>query len=257
MGLFDTGPGKSETLNRPSMPILPEWDDRLKLTCEKESLGFYISGHPLDRYEESIEKFTNANTETLVDLPDGAAVRIGGLVSTIKVIRTKKGDLMAFVTLSDLMGSVEVVVFSEPYAKAVDLLVEDGVVFVQGQTQKDENSAKIIAEQVVSMDHAEDTWTAAVHLHVDAAEADRDLIARLKGVLEKHPGTCHTFLHLSRKDEGETVLRLSEDFRVKAGTSLRRDVTEMLGFHAMTTECTQAVVANGNGGRSFNNYKKE
>jgi DNA polymerase-3 subunit alpha len=249
MGLFDMGESSGGAINLPPMPPITEWDDRQRLANEKESLGFYVSGHPLDRYEATIEKFSNTTAETIGELNDGAPARIGGLLSAIKVLRTKKGDLMAFVTISDLHGSVETVVFPEAYAKAADLLAEDSTVLIQGQIQKDENSTKIIADEVVDMDLAEDTWTAAVHIHLDADQTDRDMIVSLREVLEKHPGGCQTFLHLFRKEVSETVLKLSENFRSRAGSGLRRDVRALVGYSAVDTVCSPATTnGNGNGG---------
>ena len=246
MGLFDVGPGQQEAINQPALPAITEWEDRQLLAYEKEALGFYVSGHPIDRYEEVIEKFANATAESIQEMSDGGAARIGGLISASKVIRTKKGDLMAFVTLTDLGGSVEVVVFSDLYANTVDLLFEDSAVLIQGQIQKDENSVKIIADQVVGMDKAEDTWTAAVHIHLDATQTDRDLIVRLREVLGKHQGGCQTFLHLVQKDVSETVLKLPETLRLRAGSALRRDVLALVGYNAVDTVCSAATV-NGNG----------
>jgi len=247
MGLFDMVDSEGAAINLPPIPPITEWDDLQRLAYEKESLGFYVSGHPLERYEETIEKFSNTSTESIDEMNDGAPVRVGGLISAIKVLRTKKGDLMAFVTLSDLQGSVEVVVFPEAYAKAADLLAEDSAVLIQGQVQKDENSTKIIADEVVDMDLAEDTWTAAVHIHLDADQTDRDLIVSLRELLEKHPGGCQTFLHLAQKDMSETVLKLSENLRSRAGRDLRRDVKALVGYSAVDTVCSPATT-NGNGG---------
>jgi DNA polymerase-3 subunit alpha len=110
MGLFG-GQAEPLVINEPSLPEIPEWDEKKLLAFEKESLGFYISGHPLTRFETVLDKFTNANAVTLKELQDGGAVRIGGIVQATKVITTRKGDLMAFVTIEDMHGSVEITVF--------------------------------------------------------------------------------------------------------------------------------------------------
>jgi len=99
------------------------------------------------------------------------------------------------------------------------------------------------------MDRAEDTWTAAVHIRLDATQTDRDLIVRLREVLGKHPGGCQTFLHLTQKDVSETVLKLPESLRLRAGNALRRDLLALVGYNAVETVCTAATVnGNGNGG---------
>jgi len=156
IGLFDST-GTQHAINPPSMPDIEEWSEKQLLTFEKESLGFYITGHPLTRYDELLDRFANANTVSLKEKKDGEAVRIGGIVRNSKVIKTKKGDLMAFVTMEDMHGSVEIIIFSSVYMSVSDLLMDDNPIFVQGQVQKDENSVKVLADRVILMDKAEET----------------------------------------------------------------------------------------------------
>ena len=166
MGLFG-GADCPEPVNVPAMPDIEDWDERQKLAFEKESLGFFLSGHPLHRFEEVLHKFTTADALSIKEAPDGATVRIGGLVRGMKTIKTRKGDLMGFATIEDLHGAVEVTVFSRVFAAASDLLAEDRTVLVQGQVQKDEQSVKLIAETIIPLEKAEEHWTASVHLSLD------------------------------------------------------------------------------------------
>ena len=101
MGLFDVGVNQP-IINAPVLPDIGEWDEKQFLTFEKESLGFYLTGHPLTRFEDLLDKFTNANAISIKELNDGGVVRIGGLVQSTKTIKTKKGDLMAFVTIENI-----------------------------------------------------------------------------------------------------------------------------------------------------------
>ena len=166
MGLFG-GVDCPEPVNVPALPELDEWDDRLKLSHEKESLGFYLSGHPLTRYEDVLGQFTTSDAISLKEAADGAYVRVGGLVRGTKTIKTKKGDLMAFATIEDMNGAMDVTVFSRVYAAVVDLLVEDRAVLVHGQVQKDEQSVKLVAESIIPLEKAEESWTASVHVSLD------------------------------------------------------------------------------------------
>jgi DNA polymerase-3 subunit alpha len=237
MGLF----GRAECpepLNIPPMPDIEEWDERQKLAFEKESLGFYLSGHPLTRFEEVLNKFTTADAITLKEAPDGAAVRIGGLVRGTKTIKTKKGDLMAFATIEDLHGAVEVIVFARVYAAASDLLTEDRAVLVQGQVQRDEQSVKLLAETITALEAAEENWTASVHLNLEISRTDRPLLLQLREVLRRYPGSCKAYLHLMGPMRTDAVIELAEGFQVKAGPGLRRDVGELLGYAAVETRCT-------------------
>lgn len=250
MGLFG-GDICPEPLNPPELPPVEEWDPRQLLAFEKEALGFYFSGHPLNRFQEVIDKFTNATAITIKETADGEAVRIGGLISTFRTLRTKKGDLMAFATVEDSQGSVEVVIFPEAYAEVQDLLEEDRAVLVQGQAQKEENGVKIIAEQIVPMEDAEAVWTASVHFTVRMNRVDSERLGQLRQLLARHPGTCPVYLRLVDPGQTETVVLAGDGLQVKAGMRLHREVNGLLGYPAVETRCAPAVV-NGNGnGRGF------
>jgi DNA polymerase-3 subunit alpha len=259
MSLFDMGPEEDAApLNLPPLPDLTEWGDRQRLAFEKEVIGFYISGHPLLRFDELMDKFTNADTVSLAELSDGAAVRVGGIVSGLKTIKTKKGEPMAFVSLEDMQGTVEVVVFSSLYAQAADLLAQDTALLIQGRLQKDEKGEKIIAEAVVPMDKAEETWTATVHVRLDRERTGRDQLVKLRDLLSRHPGTCGAYLHLMDAGNTDAVIALPEAFRLQAGPELKREVNGLVGYEALDTVCMPATTnaGNGNGRNQFQRKRK-
>ena len=239
MGLFDVCT-ESQGINRPPLPNADEWDEKQLLSMEKEALGFYITGHPLNRYGAIIEKFTNADILGIKDLDDAAVVRIAGIVTNSKVIRTKKGDLMAFVTMEDMNASTEIVVFSSVYAEANQLLTDDNPVLVEGRVQKDENSVKIIADKIVSIEKAEETWTASIHLNLEVTRIDRGVLEALQGILKAHAGPCAAYLHLRNPENAEAVIALPESLKLKAGGALKKDVAALLGYQALETLCDKA-----------------
>ena len=249
MGLFDMGPTPAVSINLPEMPNLTEWEDRQRLAHEKEVLGFYITGHPLNRYDAIIEKYTNANALSLSDLSDGVAVRIGGLISAVKIHKTKRGDLMAFVSIEDLHGSVEVVVFSSLYPQVADLIAVDNAVLVQGQLQQDEKSSKILADELVPMNKAEETWTANVHLRLDATRTDRDQLETLRDLCASHTGSCAAFIHLVAPEKTETIISLPDAYRLKPGDDLKRAIDGFFGYEVVNTVCTAASLSQNNNGR--------
>jgi DNA polymerase-3 subunit alpha len=227
-------------INCPPLPDIEEWDEKELLAMEKEALGFYITGHPLNRYQHIIDKFTNADALGLMDHADTECVRIAGIVRSSKVIKTKKGDLMAFVTVEDMQGATEVVVFSSVYAASNQLLTDDNPVLVEGRIQKDENSAKILADKIVPIDQAEETWTASIHLNLEVTRTDRDVLESLQDVLKAHTGPCAAFIHLKNPEKAEAVIALPESLKLKAGRALKRDVEGLLGYQALETVCEKA-----------------
>jgi len=239
MCLFDAC-AESEGINCPSLPEIQEWEEKELLAMEKEALGFYITGHPLNRYQDVIEKFTNADALGLKDHADGECVRIAGIARSSKVIKTKRGDLMAFVTVEDIHGSTEVVVFSSVYAEANQLLTEDNPLLVEGRIQKDENSAKILADKIIPIENAEETWTASIHVNLEVTRTDRAVFESLQKIFEAHAGPCAAFIHLKNPENAEAVIALPETLKLKAGRELKRDVEGLLGYQALETTCEKA-----------------
>ncbi len=236
MGLFDIGAAK-QNINLPQMSGIDEWDEKQLLTFEKEALGFYITGHPLTRFEDLLDKFTNANTISLKEKNDGEIVRIGGIIINIKTIKTKKGDLMAFVTLEDQHGTVEIIIFSLVYAAIQEILIEDNTVIIQGRVKGDENSVKILADTVVPIEKAEETWTASIHFNLNKNKTGKDLLLRLNDLLKRYPGSCNAYIHLFSPEETDTVIALPDTMKLKAGSSLTRAVNELLGYNTVETIC--------------------
>ena len=249
LGLFDSCEDGLPMVERPPMPAGSGLDERELLIMEKESLGFYISGHPLARYEQLIEKYTTGDAVSLKEAPDGQMVRIGGLIKSTKTIRTRKGELMGFVGLEDLNGAVEVVLFPGVFAEASALLVDDLAVLVHGEVKREENAVKILAESLIPMDQAEAAWTARVEVSLDLSRTAGEQLRQLDAVLRHHPGDCPAWLLLRIPGKAETVVALPEDLKVRAGRQLVRAVNAVLGYSAVETVCSPvAARQRGNGG---------
>ncbi|GAB6096786.1 DNA polymerase III subunit alpha [Desulfatiferula olefinivorans] len=249
MSLFGDSQGNELSLNAPTLPDMDEWDDKYRLTLEKESLGFYISGHPLDRFASVLEKFATVNGATIYELEADQAVRFGGIVTAIKTIWTKKGDQMAFVTLEDMYGSVEVVVFPSVFETTSDLFVTDSALIVEGQAQKKEKGLSILADKVVPLEQASEEWSANLQIIIGTAPEDVDKPARVLEILKRHPGACKVYARLTLPEKSETVIELSDAFKVNVGPDLLRELRALLGRKAVDTVCKPATVAPKNNGR--------
>ncbi|MCF8095731.1 MAG: DNA polymerase III subunit alpha, partial [Desulfobacteraceae bacterium] len=132
MSLFGGGQQEVDTVNAPVIEDLPEWDEKHLLELEKEAIGFYITGHPLDEYRDLMEKYANVDALSIKEdrVADQEIVRLGGIIKNIKSIMTKKGEPMAFLDIEDIHGAVEVTVFPKLYASVQDVLLVDTPVFV-------------------------------------------------------------------------------------------------------------------------------
>jgi DNA polymerase-3 subunit alpha len=258
MGLFDEGAECSLSVTSPALPKITEWEEKERLAREKESLGFYISGHPLTRHEKIMAKFSTTNTEALKDTGDGQIVRIGGMVASAKVIRTKRDELMAFIQLEDLSGSTEVVVFPSVYGTCQELLGDDQPVMVQGKIQQDEKGAKVLADTIIPMQKAEQLWTAKVRFTIDATRSDKDMLADLRDILRRYPGDCQGVFCIKMPQHVKAYLAMSDNWRIQPGEALTREVNGLLGYPAVETLCGDINAGHngGNNGRKRYNGRK-
>jgi DNA polymerase-3 subunit alpha len=235
--LFELMPQHDLGVVYPPLPNMKEWDESQLLHCEKEALGFFITGHPLAKHESTVKKFANTDTLKLRELSDGTVVRIGGLVRDFKPYNDRKGDRMAFVTLEDLSGFAEVTLFSSLFASVSDLIQKDTAVFVEGHVTRDEKSVKILGDAVIPIEKAEETWTTSVRVNLDMTSLDRELLEKLYEILQKHKGSASAFLHLRMPQRTETVIALPDHMRLRAGRALTEAINDFLGYGAVETVC--------------------
>jgi DNA polymerase-3 subunit alpha len=173
-----------------------EWAEGLKLKHEKETLGFYITGHPLRKYASEVRAYGNATTSTLAEKPSGFDVSIGGIVSALRVTRTKKGDPMGVVLLEDWEGIVEVVVFPDTFARTQRLLDADAPIIVRGKLDNDEATVKILASEIYPIERAAEILSRTVTIRIDALTAPADLAERLQPLLDEKRGPAEVIFEL-------------------------------------------------------------
>ncbi len=233
------------------LPDIPEWDDRQRLAFEKETVGFYITGHPLDNFKEELTNATECTIADLANKTDGTAGRVGGLIKTLKNHKSKKGDPMAFLTLEDVTGEVEVVVFPSAYAQCSHLLSSDEPVVIQGQVQKEEEGGpKILADEVVSLATALERFTTGASILLHSGKVSRQKLEELKTVIHKHHGPCPVSLVLHFDGRGEADIELQKDLTIMPSHSFSKGVTEILGpavlsYHKKQAELMPSKRGNG------------
>src|SRR5436853_177061 len=179
------------SIAEPPLPRVEAWSPTELLKGEKETLGFYISGHPLMRFDQALAEFANADMERLPSFHHGAIVTIGCIVMEMNMKMTKKGDRFALFQLEDQYGSIKVVAWPEPYSKAASLLKNDAAVLVKGRLEIDDGGTMtIIAEEVQSLDNIREraARTVTIRFSVEAITGDR--LETLHHLLDSHRGEC-------------------------------------------------------------------
>ena len=205
-----------------------EWDETLRLKFEKESVGFYISGHPLLKFQSWIDIYSNSGTSELVEKKNQSTVRIGGMISTLKEISTKKGDRMAFATIEDLQGQIEVVIFPETYRQTIELIKSELPLYVVGKVDVAEEQAKIIAEKISLLEQACDIFEGKIHIFIEATNMKDDDLSLLKTLFLKHKGQCSVVLHMTISGKSETTLSLPKDYVLKPSAIFMQELKTLL-----------------------------
>jgi DNA polymerase-3 subunit alpha len=181
------------------------------LSKEKEILGFYISGHPLAKYEEELKYFASVTTLELEGIKDNLPVSLGGAVVNIKTSIDKKKKQMAFVTLEDFFGSAELILFSDAYEKYRPLVFKDSMLLVKGRTSTREGEkAKVIVNELLHLDEVYEKEKRSLHLNLSLEKAnDKEFILELKKFLSSYPGNSSVILHVFSEEE-EVKLKIKD-----------------------------------------------
>jgi len=218
-GGLDEGPTFDE---RPAVPDV-EFDKMPKLAHEKEMLGLYISDHPFLGFEAHVRRKADCSIADLAETPDGAIVKVGGVITNLQRKWTRKGDLMAVFELEDLEGAVEVMVFPRTMQEHGPKLADDTIVLLRGRVERGDDLAKIFAQDIEIVEDLSDNSPVRVRLAPEHQHQDR--IADLKSILAAHPGDSPVELHLSERQ----VLRLPDDYAVDNANGVVAELRVLLG----------------------------
>lgn len=227
-GAFDQD--RSFTDRAEEIPEVEEWPEHQRLAHEKSVLGFYVSSHPMARYKHLTETYASITTGSLTDeVRDQQEVTIGGVISQIKEITTKKGDRMAFVTLEDLEGTCEVIIFPETYAKHRIQVAKDAVVFICGSVNKRDEIPKIIASEVIPVEDVRKKLTKVISIDLSTVGLERQTLEKLKGIFEAYHGSTPVELNFHSPDGKRMLMLPGETYRVQANDEFLKEVKDLLG----------------------------
>jgi len=202
-----------------------EWDKKVKLAFEKEMLGLYISDHPLFGIERSLSTMTDTPVPALWEKEDRSQATIAGVVGSVNRRYTRQGQPMVYFAVEDLQGSVEAVAFPKVVADFGPMIREDAVLVLRGRVDHRGDDVKFIVQTVNEPDLTADR---SVRLRVPASRLSPTVVARLKDVLQNHPGTAPVYIHM-QGDTGEKVLRVGPEHQVDPRSALFAELQELFG----------------------------
>ncbi|NPA93974.1 MAG: DNA polymerase III subunit alpha [Thermodesulfobacteria bacterium] len=239
--LFDCAPLAGEATAAFKIPDVEEWDELERLSKEKEALGFYISGHPLDTFRDDLARLSTLDTDRLPGVPEGSRVYVAGIVRSKKDKLTKKGTKMSFLVLEDLTGSIEVICFPEVYSRCKEIIEGDRPIFVEGLLKKEgedqeELSCKIIAEKIDYLQDICTRRTCGVIIELKEEQVGRAAVGQLRDVLKQNPGELPVTLTVRINNKGVVHLSLPDEFNVRMDEALADGVQQVLGYPALRAE---------------------
>jgi DNA polymerase-3 subunit alpha len=224
----ETGPKAKKTAAAPASE--PLWSRKERLAHEKEALGFYITGHPLDAFAGEIELFANTTTAQIGELRSGAEVKVGGVINSVRERLTKKGDKYAVLTIEDREGIVEVLVWAEAYKECGDACASEEPIFLIGRVEKGENSTKLIAREIFRMENIRERLARSVHYRIDLAASTPDQVAGFRKALRRHAGEKRGYLHLVREGDFEAVIQLPDSCSVNPSLELAKELRGLFNY---------------------------
>ncbi len=257
--LFGGGEDGGDSRADAPLPPAAPWADAQQLTCEKEALGLYLSGHPIDRHKADLAAY---GAKSLADLlaaqeepaagagddeeaamnggrPPGRTsedVSVGGIVASIRPLKTRKGDRMAAFMLDDPHGTVEVVVFPEPFSKAASLLQTDALVLVKGRFERDEDSTRLLASEILPIEQVREQLAREVIVALDSTRHDRRTVEAVSDVLGRHKGDRRVSFVVTTAADPPLRVRVdvSGQVRVRPSEQLVADLERICGPGTVT-----------------------
>lgn len=234
-GLFG-GESAGESITRIPLPDAPEWKEVEKLAGEKEVLGFYITGHPLEKYSQKIASLTRHDSSSLEEAQHDSAIALAGILTSVRIKPSKKGDLWASGVLEDLRGTVELLVFPQALQQIQSVLKPDAALFIRGRVRHEENARpKVVVNEAQLLDAAVNKVKPEVLIRLNLEQAE-NLLEGLESTLAAHPGENPVVFELTQPGNFKACLRARRPAGVKADEGLLAQLKTMCGQEAVALE---------------------
>jgi DNA polymerase-3 subunit alpha len=203
------------------------------LRFEKEALGFYVTAHPLDKYDRELRRLSKLTTADLPSARDGSHVTLAGVIQSVKLRNNKAGKRYAVFALEDREGAVEAIAWPETYQKHEAIIKGEDPVMVRGKLDVNDERAQIIIDELRPLNSALLDSVREVHIRADRDRLEGPVLDEFKNVLRQHGGRAITYLHLGLEGR-EAVFILGDGFRVTPDDAFLAEVERILEPDAVT-----------------------
>ena len=225
----------SSNINTIATPDIPEWDQKTLLQFEKDLLGFYVTGHPLDQFTNVIKTYrlnTTVNIQRNGSVSDQAGVRLGGMITSVKIRHSKKNQApWAIIDLEDFEGSTECLVYSNTYSEYVDVVTEDEAVFLEGfvLTREEEDKPKIIVTKVIPITDVQTEYTKEIHIRLYQDRLSDTILNKLIELLQQHNGFTDVILAVVCSSKKIAFIKAGKEFGIAFSKQLEEKIQALLG----------------------------
>lgn len=215
------------------LPDVDPWPELDLLQKEKEVLGFYVTSNPLSKHAETIKAFSSCNTSHLADGKEGHEVVIGGMITKVRNIVTRNGKnpgkKMAVLTLEDLQGEAEVVLFPRQYEKFVDLVEVDTIVFVKGKVDVSREKANILVEELIGIEEVSEKLKTRVKVTLNKENLNKEIVEQIKSLCKRHKGNSNFYIVL--EVDNNVVSTYAKSLAVQADMEFCDTMRELVGVN--------------------------
>jgi DNA polymerase-3 subunit alpha len=235
-GLFMAG-AEAEPAPAIDLPDIPEWSEAERLAGEKEVLGFYVTGHPLEKHAARIASVARQDSSSLDSLDNEAPVTLAGILTSLRVRPSKKGDLWASGILEDMRGSVELLVFPQALQQLRGVLKPDAALLIRGRVRHEENARlKVVVNEARPLEAEVNGAKAELLIRVDLAQASESIMEEVEKLLAAYPGENPVVFELTRPGDFRARLRPRQARGVKPEAALLARLREICGEEAVLVE---------------------
>jgi len=194
------------------LPTIPEWDEHQRLANEKEVLGFFITGHPMEKYKEKLEDFRALSVQAIGAMKSGTGrdeVLAAGLISGLRVLKSKKGDMYAQAVLEDMTGTIEAVIFPEAYKRLQEILKQEIPMLVRCSVRvEDEAAPKIAISQLTPLEEAQPKLPRAIRIRVPLDSATPSTVDALHSICREKKGEAKVLFDMERSGDFMVVMEV-------------------------------------------------
>ncbi|NNG26202.1 MAG: DNA polymerase III subunit alpha, partial [Ignavibacteriaceae bacterium] len=215
-------------ITEPELQDIKPWSEKERLGKEREAVGFYISGHPLHKFDVEYNSFTNFHIGKDKNINEEDVVKVCGVITGVRKKIDKSGKNMAFFTIDDFSGSCECIMFSKIFANDGGYVEEEESVLVVGKLESSGDAVKIHVNKLMPMDKAREQLTKSINISINKDVVSPEKISLLKQIFEKNKGNTPVFLSLGKNGFHGSLYSL-KDYRVKVSEELIKEVTSLFG----------------------------